>query len=114
MRYKQYIYKCECGDRTKICLWDNDVTPTRKCKCGKMADVDVTPTSRPIKSYGHEMVFDRPNPSKDIPETLKRMEASGGLKTPSAIAAAKVKIASVKGRDYGKVDYQKEGQHPLA
>ena len=60
----------------------------------------------------HEMVFDRPDIHKEIPMTLAKMEAAGRLKDPSAMAAAKVKMDSLKHKPREKLDYQK-GDHPL-
>ena len=62
---------------------------------------------------GHELVFDRPNPAKDIPETLKRMEEGGYFqKHPDALASANVKFEESKHMIDSAVDYQKGG-HPL-
>jgi len=62
---------------------------------------------------GHELVFDRPDPARDIPETLRRMEDNGYFKKhPDALASAEVKFREAKYHRPQHVDYQKEG-HPL-
>jgi len=61
----------------------------------------------------HELVFDRPDPKRDIPETLRRLENDGYFrKHPDALASANVKFAEAKYHGDSRVDYQKGG-HPL-
>ena len=63
-------------------------------------------------SCNNELVFDRPDPAKDIPLTLKKMEADGKLNTPESIKAAKIKLEESKKMINSGIDYQKGG-HPL-
>jgi len=63
-------------------------------------------------SCSNELIFDRPNPKKDIPITVKKMEEAGQLKDPSMMAIAKMKMEKAKNMPVEKVDYQKGG-HPL-
>lgn len=63
-------------------------------------------------SCNSELIFDRPDPAKDIPLTLKKMEDAGQLNDPSAMAAAKVKMDEAKGMERQNIDYQIKG-HPL-
>jgi hypothetical protein len=63
-------------------------------------------------SCNGELIFDRPNPPKDIALTLKRMEADGKLRDPDAMVDAKTKLDEAKSKPFVKVDYGKEG-HPL-
>ena len=61
----------------------------------------------------NEFVFDRPDPARDIPRTLKMMEEAGQLKAPDTMEMAKLKMEEAKSTKPGpKADYQKEG-HPL-
>jgi hypothetical protein len=60
----------------------------------------------------NEMVFDRPDPAKDIALTLKRMEQDGKLNNPELRAAAASKLEEAKNSVHEKVDYGKDG-HPL-
>ena len=64
-------------------------------------------------SGNDEFIFDRPNPAKDIPRTLKMMEDAGKLKDPDTIAMARLKMEEAKSMKPGATaDYQKGG-HPL-
>jgi len=63
-------------------------------------------------SCSNESIFDRPDPAKDIPLTLKRMEADGKLRDPHTMWAAKVKFDEAKRMPHSKIDYQKSA-HPL-
>ena len=64
-------------------------------------------------SCSHELIFDRPNPHKDIPHTLKQMELDGKFhNNPSAMAAATIKFDEAKNTPPSNVDYEKGG-HPL-
>lgn len=64
-------------------------------------------------SGANEIVFDRPDPAKDIKLTLNKMEASGALKNPALRRLAEFKANQVKHQLLGPtVDYQKGG-HPL-
>jgi len=59
----------------------------------------------------NEIVFDKPNPATDIPNTLKQMEANGQLKTPQAKRMANIKMRAAKASAPLKTDYQITG-HP--
>lgn len=63
-------------------------------------------------SGANQLVFDRPNMKKDIPLTLKRMEADGKLTNPDAMRSAQIKYEESKLLPDEKIDYQKGG-HPL-
>ena len=64
-------------------------------------------------SCNNEFIFDRPDPSRDIPRTLKMMEEAGKLKDPETLAMAQLKMEEAKSIKPGPTaDYQKEG-HPL-
>lgn len=64
-------------------------------------------------SCSRELVFNRPDPAKDIPLTLRKMEEAGKFKNnPELARLADVKFKESKGKQYDKVDYAKGG-HPL-
>ena len=72
----------------------------------------VVGTSRGPGSGNNELVFDRPDPAKDIPLTLKKMEEAGQLKDPKLAKFAKMKMEAAKKMPHQTIDYQKTG-HPL-
>ena len=66
----------------------------------------------PGVASSRELIFDRPNPKRDIPITLRKMEEAGQLKNPGTLAFAKMKMEKSKHMPDSKTDYQKGG-HPL-
>ncbi len=62
-------------------------------------------------SGSKEFVWARPDPKKDIPLTLQKMEEAGQLKDPASIRAARIKLKASQEKVYEKVDYDKDG-HP--
>ena len=60
----------------------------------------------------NELVFDKPDPAKDIPITLKIMEQNGQLKDPDTLRMARIKMEAAKRMPRQNIDYQKTG-HPV-
>ena len=117
------VYKYHCNS----CDEDHDVLkPVTDCARLESCPVCDRKMRRVFTSFGlsginsgpgsgcNELIFDRPDPVKDGEITLKKMEASGGLKDPKSIAAAKMKMNSLKKKQHTFVrrDYGKEG-HPI-
>jgi hypothetical protein len=63
-------------------------------------------------SCSNEFVWARPDPKKDIPMTLRKMEAAGQLKNPDTMRAAMIKYRASQQKEYAKIDYDKHG-HPV-
>lgn len=83
----------------------DEILRTRKCP-------GIAGCSTGPGSGSNELVFDRPDPAKDIPLTLRKMEEAGQLKDPAAMQAAMIKMRAAKTKQYKRVDYGKEG-HPI-
>jgi len=62
----------------------------------------------------NEMTFNRPDVAKEMKLTCKKMEESGYFKKhPEDAAELKKQIKIAESTPRQKVDYEKEGNHPL-
>lgn len=84
-----------------------------KCRADgvRMSPPKIAGVSDGPGSGVNEIVFDKPNPATDIPNTLKKMSDNGQLNTPEAKKMAEVKMDVAKRSAPLKTDYQITG-HP--
>jgi len=110
-----YSYWCDnCNKRFEVSKSMDLSGRTETCECGNKGRriIDI-PAYHGLESGpgcgSNEMVFSRPDPQKDIPLTLKKMEEAGRLNTPELRAAAQIKYDEAKNIISGGIDYDKVG-----
>ena len=114
-----YDYRCpNCGVQVAIFKRLSDATIAEYCRdCGMlMVRIIGAPAVHGCAdgpgTCTNELVFDRPDPAKEMQVAFRDMEDSGKLRDPAKMAAAQELLKAAKERPKEDVDYGRDG-HPI-